>query len=284
MQALAPPHVTVESGNCHSICGQGPVVTNTASSHTITRRVLANSDKLLQLLLLFDESSSEESNDNDDEKEEEELDSSVVPTVLLQGYDLVQQGHKALEKKLYAEALKYYEQGMALASDVALQRQAIRNNLLAAIKDDPSTDTNGTVSSHDDTSLVAWLVLAQCGVTQARLATKDVAGALASAQLAWEWSQHTHLPALELLIQIYRLLKQHSDEYQAIEQYLTLTTSNRQDDELVNRKRQASPPLLSMPLVLVTKQQQQKERDRVAMVVRELGFRKAKLQRDANVS
>jgi hypothetical protein len=39
-----------------------------------------------------------------------------------------------------------------------------------------------------------------------------------------------------------------------------------------------------MPLVLVTKQQQQKERDRVAMVVRELGFRKAKLQRDANVS
>lgn len=271
LQALAPPHVTVEPGNCHSVCGQGPVVLNVASSHT-TRRVLANpksdnnnnndnnnnSDKLIEVLLQL--SSSQDDNGNNVINQ-----GDFIPENLIQGYDLVQQGHDALERKQYSEAIQCYEKGITMASDSARKRQAQRDEVIQ------QRDGYQTPLSFTSLSLTLWLVMARCGQARACLALKDTSGALTSALSAWEWSHQTHIPALELLMEIYQLSKQTNDELHSIDMLLTLTSATT---------HQQVPPWL----LVTTKQQQQKERDRMAMVTRELGFRKAKLLRELNAA
>ena len=98
LQALAPAHVTIEVGSCHSLCGNGPIV---ADDKDKKYRKVKGNDKILELL-------------------------GSVNSDLLEGYELALEGDTAFQAKDYEKAIRLYEQAVDLAFLPALQLQNAR--------------------------------------------------------------------------------------------------------------------------------------------------------------
>ena len=178
--STAPP-MQVVPGVCCSLCGNGPVAKETTTSNSgsgsnigksKSYRKLNTNQKLLDLLSL-----GEESNLNPNQR------------VVLEGIDLCLEGEKELSKKNYPQALEKYAGGIERGMDAAIE-------LLVG-------DGNDNNNSSDSASL-QWLLQALCNEASAKLQTKDIDGAIGSAEKALKLSQSSYAAALEILQSAYQ--------------------------------------------------------------------------------
>jgi len=174
--STAPP-MQVVPGVCCSLCGNGPVAKETTTSNSgsgsnsgksKSHRKLNTNQKLLDLLLL-----GEEANLDPNQR------------AILEGIDLCLEGDKALSKKNYPQALEKYAGGIERGMDAAIE-------LLVGDDDDDNNNNNNNAS-------LQWLLQALCNEASTKLQTKDVDGAIGSAEKALELSQSSYAAALEVL-------------------------------------------------------------------------------------
>ena len=92
LRAVAPPEVEVGAGTCESLCGNGPVVSQTDGDDkkVIHRRVAGSA--LVDLLSEY-----------------------PIHSAIVEGYELVSQAKQHFIKKEYQEAIPLYEQGIQKA-------------------------------------------------------------------------------------------------------------------------------------------------------------------------
>lgn len=224
MQAWAPAHVIVEAGACVSLCGSGPVVIaskendkNGDNSHkdgpeTKEKRIQAEA-RILQLLYP----------DGD------------VPTDLMEGYQLVQQGDQAFGKDQFDTALEFYERAVTVAFRSAVELENARDALL---------HKRAAATSKTFTRVpvgLEWLVRARRNEASCKLRLGDVDGAMLAAQASCNLSRNTSAESFLLLAEIYRVEESLQGEAQSLEKALSLWSN---DEALTfpqkNQKRLAS--------------------------------------------
>jgi tetratricopeptide (TPR) repeat protein len=203
--ALAPPHVIVEPGTCHSLCGNGPVVDSTTSSSPTTsssnnnKRVRkVSGPKVLQLL----------------------QDEGVIPE-LADGYDLVMKGDEAFAAQQYSTAIEKYEKAVQTAFRPAMEAQAEREHLArlatingkgsstAATRSAPSAARSGgggsaSLVAQTPTSSLDWLVRARRNTAKSLLRLGDLEAALLEAQAACNLSRNTCWRCFAVVADCYR--------------------------------------------------------------------------------
>lgn len=170
--ALAPPHVQVQAGSCHSLCGNGPVV----DAHQKRLRKVSG-PKVLDLL---------------------QQERGVVPE-LVEGYDLVLEGDAAFAKAQYDEAIALYSRAVQVSFRAALDWQAARERLHK-----PKGSSTTTSQSSSSTTPLEWLVRARRNTATALLHQDDLESALLEAQAACNLSRNTCWKSVRVVAEIYK--------------------------------------------------------------------------------
>jgi tetratricopeptide (TPR) repeat protein len=213
--ALAPPHVIVEPGSCHSLCGNGPVIdtTTTVKSTTTTSSSSPNNNnkrmrkvsgpKVLQLL----------------------QDEGVIPE-LAEGYALVLKGDVAFAAQQYSHAIELYEKAVQMAFRPAMEAQAAREHLARIAPNSsrgPTTAAPRSASSSArgaggggstlPTSSLDWLVRARRNTATSLLHLGDLEAALLEAQAACNLSRNTCWRCFVVVAECYRHKGNTQSEY-----------------------------------------------------------------------
>jgi tetratricopeptide (TPR) repeat protein len=250
LQALAPPNVIVKAGSCSSLCGNGPVL-DVHSSSGADDDDPPNKNKKVVTKKHRKVSGAKildllESNDEDGSG------SKGPPEALIEGYDLVLQADDLFTKsKDYAQAVQLYEKALAIAFRPAMDLQTARDQMQKG-EDLSSSATKQPTG-------LQWLIRARCNEATCKLQLDDVGGALFAAQGACNLSRNTSAESLIVLSQVYQQKRDAAAELQALQTLFALPV----DEET--------------KLSFAESFAQQNQR-------RELGFRLAKLEREASSS
>ncbi|KAL7561159.1 hypothetical protein ACA910_011981 [Epithemia clementina (nom. ined.)] len=294
LQALAPPHVTVQTGPCRSFCGSGPLVTTTTTTSTDTGKTFTKSykrmdtpEKLLSLLYPSPEEEQEESF-NDKRVVEPQLpnasssssNTSMTKSMqaLWRGYQLgTIQGMEAFEKQTdYPLAIRLFEQAVAVAFRPAMELQSQRDEYNkhygggGAGGDPKKKFSSSTVkptlslsSSTEPPSRLKWLIQVRRMEALAKLELKDYDGALLAIQASCNLSRNTGCSeSLAVLARVYQCKNDMAGERQALtnllEQPMPTATvgGERQLFALQNERRLAELRLQKLTF-LMSKQQPQ---------------------------
>jgi tetratricopeptide (TPR) repeat protein len=180
--------------------------------------------------------------------DENDSGSTGPPKALIEGYELVLQADDLFTKsKDYAQAVQLYEKALAIAFRPAMDLQTARDQMQKG-EDLSSSTTKQPIG-------LQWLIRARCNEATCKLQLDDVGGALFAAQGACNLSRNTSAEGLIVLSQVYQQKRDAVAELQALQTMFALP---------VNEGSKLSFA-------------QQNQR-------RELGFRLAKLEREASSS
>jgi tetratricopeptide (TPR) repeat protein len=225
--ALAPPHVIVEAGSCHSLCGNGPVIdatTTAVKSTTTTSSSSPNNNKRMRkvsgpkvLQLLQDE--------------------GVIPE-LAEGYTLVLKGDEAFAAQQYSTAIELYEKAVHVAFRPAMEAQAAREHLARIAPNSSKGSTtaaprsasssargagaSASVLSHTPTSSLDWLVRARRNTATSLLYLGDLEAALLEAQAACNLSRNTCWRCFVVVAECYRHKGNTQSEYETLKALFAL--------------------------------------------------------------
>jgi tetratricopeptide (TPR) repeat protein len=213
--ALAPPHVIVEAGSCHSLCGNGPVIdatptvkSTTSSSSNNKRMRKVSGPKVLQLL----------------------QDEGVIPE-LAEGYALVLKGDEAFAARQYSHAIELYEKAVQMAFRPAMEAQSAREHLARIAPNGSKGSTtaaprrtslsargaggggSASIFSHTPTSSLDWLVRARRNTATSLLHLGDLEAALLEAQAACNLSRNTCWRCFVVVAECYRQKGNAESEY-----------------------------------------------------------------------
>jgi tetratricopeptide (TPR) repeat protein len=249
LQALAPPNVIVKAGSCSSLCGNGPVLVIQSTGGTEeedfpnrNKKVVTKKHRKVSGAKILDLL---EGNDEDDSG------STGPPEALIEGYELVLQADALFTKsKDYAQAVQLYEKALAIAFRPAMDLQTARDQMQKG-EDLNSSTAASTIKTKQPTGL-QWLIRARCNEATCKLQLDDVGGALFAAQGACNLSRNTSADSLIVLSQVYQQKRDAAAELQALQTMFAL-------------------PVDEESKLSFTQQNQR----------RELGFRLAKLEREA---
>jgi len=246
LQALAPPDVIVKAGTCNSICGNGPVVLEPPPGSSSSSSSQSN-NKSNKNIVRHRKVSGPKLLDLLFRGSRCE----IAPE-LVDGYGLVVEADDAYAKKEYDRCVELYERAVLVAFGPAKELQMARERAMHRLRDD--ADANN-INNNKRAPLAGldWLVRARRNEASARLELGDVEAAILAAQAACNLSQNTCPDSFAVLAETYRRKGDAGAELQTLQFYFGLPEPA--GDE-------------KMPF------QKQNER-------RELGFRLAKLQREA---
>jgi hypothetical protein len=243
LQALAPPHVIVESRSCTSSCGSGPIVMVTTltndtqddiplsssssslqSSSTKIKRVHSqNNDKILSLLHpppVQDNNNNNISDNNVGNSNSRPPCPPVYTNVLLQGYRWVEQGNVAFYKHSdYSKALEYYQKatlGQVYSTAVELQneRDRVQNKMHQRQSRQEQQQQQGgstTVTIRNSSARqypqgLHWLIQARRNEAICHIQLQDIDAAMLACQSSCNLSRNTCAESFVVLAQIYQLL------------------------------------------------------------------------------
>ena len=202
LQALAPSDVSVVPGVCCSLCGNGPVVME--ESNKKHRRV--SEKKIIEIL-------TEDSNlDSNQEK-------------ILEGFNLAMEGDGALEKNDFTTAAERYAKAMEIGFD-------------AAVSIVESQESTSSESPEDNApQSLKWVISARRNEAKAMLGLKDAAGAISSAELAFELSCNTCTKSLEILQEACQMKGDEIGELNALIALFDLPEPQKQAPMEANKRR-----------------------------------------------
>jgi len=204
--------VVVKSGVCCSLCGNGPIVIDT-NSGKIHRKVLSSDKKILEVVVSL--------NDENENK----INVNINKALLLDGINLCFSGDKALKSKDYADAIEKYSNGIdigmenpaiiSLMNEQQQQQQQQNNNQEESNggnDDEESNDDNTTKIKGQrkerqrltNNSGLNWLINAHCNQARSRLQSRDIDGAIATAELGYKLSMETSIESLMILQEAYQ--------------------------------------------------------------------------------
>lgn len=195
LQALAPPGIEVKPGVCCSLCGNGPIVM-CPTDKTVKKNRRVSGPKLIALL--------EETSTSDNEGENDDT-NNIIPPALLQGYDLSLQAEEAFNKKDYETVLQLYEEVIEIAFRPAMDLQTAREKVQV-----DNVNENGIPVG------LLWLIKARRNEATAKLAMKDIDGAVLAAQAACNLSRNRCSESLDVLASVYQSKGDIEQEYQAL--------------------------------------------------------------------
>jgi tetratricopeptide (TPR) repeat protein len=215
--ALAPPHVIVEPGSCHSLCGNGPVIDAT----TMTTTSSSSSSP-----------SNNNNNNNNNNKRMRKVsgpkvlqllqDEGVIPE-LVEGYALVLKGDEAFAAHQYSTAIEQYEKAVQMAFRPAMEAQAAREHLARIAPNSskksataaPRSTTRGAGGGGSTlpTSSLDWLVRARRNTATSLLHLGDLEAALLEAQAACNLSRNTCWRCFVVVAECYRQKGNAQSEY-----------------------------------------------------------------------
>jgi tetratricopeptide (TPR) repeat protein len=249
LQALAPPNVIVKAGSCSSLCGNGPVLVVHSSSGTdnndppnMNKKVVTKKHRKVSGAKIL------ELLEGNDQKNSG---STGPPEALIEGYELVLQADDLFAKsKDYAQAVQLYEKALAIAFRPAMDLQTARDQMQKG--EDLSSSTATSMTTTKQPTGLQWLIRARCNEATCKLRLGDVGGALFAAQGACNLSRNTSAGSLVVLSQVYQQKRDAAAELQALQ------------------------TMFALPVVYVSKLTFAQQNQR-----RELGFRLAKLEREA---
>jgi tetratricopeptide (TPR) repeat protein len=212
--ALAPPHVVVLPGTCHSLCGSGPVVDRATAAAP-------------------DLSASEESNSGGAPQQQQQrrirrvsgakvlevLESEGVQPELAAGYEWALQGDAAYAAGRFEEAIDRYGRAVRVAFRPALDAQADRERLRLARRAPTNTGVAAAAASASSSAVapLEWLVRARrnTALSHLRLGV-DLESALLEAQAACNLSRNTCWRSFAAVAQIYRKRGDGASEYETL--------------------------------------------------------------------
>lgn len=178
--------------------------------------------------------------------DENDAGSSGPPEALIEGYELVLQADDLFAKsKDYAQAVQLYEKALAIAFRPAMDLQTARDQM--------QRGEDLSIMTKQPTGL-RWLIRARCNEATCKLRLNDVGGALFAAQGACNLSRNTSAESLIVLSQVYQQKRDPAAELQALQ------------------------TMFALPIVDESKLSFAQQNQR-----RELGFRLAKLEREASL-
>jgi hypothetical protein len=213
--ALAPPHVVVLPGTCHSLCGSGPVVDQTTPSSAPSEVSGGSSGQQQRRIRRVSRA-----------KVLELLESEGVQAELATGYEWALKGDAAYASQRFEEAIDWYCRAVQIAFRPALDAQAAReerlrkNPMLTA----PSAATATTTTAAS--SIVApleWLVRARrkTALSHLRLGV-DLESALLEAQAACNLSRNTCWRSFMAVAEVYRKKGDKASEYETLKTMFAL--------------------------------------------------------------
>mmetsp|Transcript_4142 Transcript_4142/g.4269 ORF Transcript_4142/g.4269 Transcript_4142/m.4269 type:complete len:387 (+) Transcript_4142:1488-2648(+) len=200
--------VVVKSGVCCSLCGNGPIVIDT-NSGKIHRKVLSSDKKILEVVLSLND------------ENENEINVNINKALLLDGINLCFNGDKALKSKDYAGAIEKYSNGIdigmenpAIISLINEQQQQNNNQEESngGNDDEESNDDNTTKMKEQrkerqrltNNSGLNWLINAHSNQARSRLQSRDIDGAIATAELGYKLSMETSIESSMILQEAYQ--------------------------------------------------------------------------------
>ena len=227
MQALAPANVIVEAGACVSLCGSGPVVQQEAviskvesskqqpqqQQGPLKHKRIDNTDKIFKLLYPSPED---------------------VPTDLIRGYELVEQGDVEFSKEQFAKAVELYESAVNVAFRSAVELENQRDAIFEyrkqlERKQGPNQGRSSSPSFNASTTRVPvgleWLIRARRNEASCKLKLNDINGAMLAAQASCNLSRNTSAESFLVLAEVYRNEEENEGlvgECQALEKVLSL--------------------------------------------------------------
>jgi hypothetical protein len=167
---------------------------------------------------------------------------------ILDGYDVITQANEALAKQDFAAAESLYEKGITTALDPAKELQQAREQYESKYRiDQVKSETQGPVAPPRG---LQWLIQAYQGKARAQSKIGNIDAAVVSAQKACDLSLNSSPQALEILQEMYQAQGNVSAELSALLLYFDLPEPEKATTVVSNKRRH-------------------------------LGFRRAKLEREA---
>jgi tetratricopeptide (TPR) repeat protein len=165
---------------------------------------------------------------------------SPIPHALVEGYEISMQAEEAFQRKSYEEAVSLYGKSISIAFRAAMDLQAAREKTR---RDNLSSERSIPVG-------LQWLIKARRNEASSRLAMGDLDGAILAAQASCNIARNRCPESLEVLAEIYQREGNAKDELQALNNLFDLAVEEKSlSTQIANRRR-------------------------------ELGFRRAKLERE----